>query len=441
MVFLGVLSVFEPDAALALDGNSGRTGGGPDTVGWSLPMFFSTWFFGVGTEHESSESPERVVVPEEEVIPQREGGRDEREEPENCAFRCLFHRAIDALIDFPVRIIQDPIALWNTWRDALNYAAMERLDILVQVFGFIVLFVVLNISAYAYRRVRDVVRQVRCVTLAFFRLPFLSLVIETIISVWKSFMDLAKDDKEKAKEGRKEGPKEGHVSAVHQPFDESRLEELEKELEQVKRLLTEALNNKDGGSGSGERVQCDFCGRLGHSELNCFKKRQARGKAVKVWKPKPPQFGDQGAIASGEAAVSQASTGTENPILMYTPADINGIRFPRCLIDTGSEVNIFPLRFCTKYGFSYGPGSVKVLKGFNGAEGSVLGAMEATLKVGRDFSIVPAEFIVSSEISVPIIGLPTLKDMKIQVDCEGHELVHRESGSVVRCSMTTIQKN
>ena len=51
------------------------------------------------------------------------------------------------------------------------------------------------------------------------------------------------------------------------------------------------------------------------------------------------------------------------------------------------------------------------------------------------------EFVVTSDVTVPILGLPALQDFQVLVDCAAHELVDAKTGNTVRCSMVEAPKN
>ena len=48
--------------------------------------------------------------------------------------------------------------------------------------------------------------------------------------------------------------------------------------------------------------------------------------------------------------------------LLYTPIEINGLRFPRCLVDIGSEVNLISVKDSTKYGFLWTPDGIQSIQ-------------------------------------------------------------------------------
>ena len=120
--------------------------------------------------------------------------------------------------------------------------------------------------------------------------------------------------------------------------------------------------------------------------------------------------------------------------LMFTPISVNGVKFSRCLVDTGSEVNLIPTRAVTANGFSYSPGEISAIKGFDGHEGQIIGGLLAQVQLGPMTEPKQIRFWVSPDVQYPIIGLPTLKECGMLVDCTSHCLVERTSGLSVSCS-------
>ena len=120
--------------------------------------------------------------------------------------------------------------------------------------------------------------------------------------------------------------------------------------------------------------------------------------------------------------------------LLYTPIDINGVRFPRCLVDTGSKINLISVKDATKYGFSWRPAGIQSIKGFDGTESPVQDTFYGELRIGPCEDAVGVDFVVTSKVSVPIIGFPTLHELGLSMDSRNHELVHQKTGEVVRCS-------
>ena len=109
------------------------------------------------------------------------------------------------------------------------------------------------------------------------------------------------------------------------------------------------------------------------------------------------------------------------------------MRFPHCLVDIGSEVNVIFVKDATKYGFLWRPDGIQSIKGFDGNESPVQGTFHGELRMVPCEAAIGVDSLVTSKVSVPIIGLPTLHQLGLSVDCRNHELVHQEIGKVVRC--------
>ena len=71
----------------------------------------------------------------------------------------------------------------------------------------------------------------------------------------------------------------------------------------------------------------------------------------------------------------------EDLTALHTPVWINGVRIPRCLIDTGAEVNLMSVKDAIKYGFSYDMGGIQKIRGFNGGVSAVDGTMVCDLRL------------------------------------------------------------
>ena len=99
---------------------------------------------------------------------------------------------------------------------------------------------------------------------------------------------------------------------------------------------------------------------------------------------------------------------------LHTPMWINGVKFPRCLIDTGVEVNLISIKDAIEYGFSYNMGGIQKIKGFNGGVSTVDGVVECEILLGPCGEPKKMEFMVTSVVTIPILS--------------------DKGGNVVRCS-------
>ena len=84
---------------------------------------------------------------------------------------------------------------------------------------------------------------------------------------------------------------------------------------------------------------------------------------------------------------------------------------------------------------------IKEIYGFNGAPGQILGTVTGNLKLGPNKEPREASFMVSSEITTPIIGFPTLREFGLSINCQKHEIVNEQTGESVFCSVVIDEKN
>lgn len=118
----------------------------------------------------------------------------------------------------------------------------------------------------------------------------------------------------------------------------------------------------------------------------------------------------------------------------------NGIKFRRCLVDTGAEVNLISVKDVIKYGFSYNLGGIQKIKGFNGGVSPVAGVMECDIRLGPCGDPKKVEFLVTSDTTIPIIGCPALAELGIQMDFQ-ERILFNDEGNVVRCSASNRLKS
>ena len=218
---------------------------------------------------------------------------------------------------------------------------------------------------------------------------------------------------------------------------------------------------------------CEHCGKAGHTKDTCYKKskeERARREKQKAGKLKvasvqkssagkqsegegreaevPSSSADSqvasgsGGESSSSSLVSSVSVVSQDRTLLYTPITVGGVRFPRALVDTGSEVDLLPMREVQKHGLTYSPGGVKVIKGYDGTKGAVAGSLTCGLSFGPRKEEKRVEFLVCPKLGVPIISCGTLRSFGYAVDCMNSELCDVASGDTVKCSHVSVcQKN
>ena len=148
-------------------------------------------------------------------------------------------------------------------------------------------------------------------------------------------------------------------------------------------------------------------------------------------------------MVTNTADVANIQENTTGTTLLYTPICINGHVFRKCLIDTGSEVNVMALRDATKYGIAFDPKChqadywIQWSKVPGGRYGDVRHCGGPMHK-----DVIKAQFIISSgHGGDPILGFPALNELGLTVNCKQRELTEQSTGLVVHCAATTRQEN
>ena len=196
---------------------------------------------------------------------------------------------------------------------------------------------------------------------------------------------------------------------------------------------------------------CELCQSATHTIDTCFKKRQVdrfyedqKEKDEKNRKNETQndasRSGEPSTSSGGIARVSQIGEEGSSVQLLYTPAVISGHVFRKCMVNTGSEVNVLPLREATRFGIPFDPCAITQILGFNGASSAVEGMAHCSLRVEPCQTETKAQFLVTGGVSGgPILGFPALESLGLTVNCATRELVCKVSGQVVHCS--AVSKN
>ena len=108
----------------------------------------------------------------------------------------------------------------------------------------------------------------------------------------------------------------------------------------------------------------------------------------------------------------------------------------RGLIDTGAQANIIPLSLVTKQGWVYQPATITTIRSYNNETAPVAGVLKCSLKFGPMKKAEDVEFLITSGLSDPIIGIGTLQMFGMTVNCRERTL-QNQSGEIVKCAMTT----
>ena len=107
----------------------------------------------------------------------------------------------------------------------------------------------------------------------------------------------------------------------------------------------------------GSWSNCKYCGRRGHKESECRDKQRhealGKGAGPSNWQaPKPPFFPKPPKPPPRQTnTVDNRDPNGEKKRSVYAPIQLNGVKFSRCLIDTGSQVNLIPKADVTRNQF------------------------------------------------------------------------------------------
>ena len=185
-------------------------------------------------------------------------------------------------------------------------------------------------------------------------------------------------------------------------------------------------------------ILCRFCHQPDHHEGNCVVKRWVRDSL---------REGTSVDDLLGERAQHIHAVQQESEVLLYTPIMVNGVRLPRALVDSGSEVNVLPVKVAAKHGFSYNSDAAKnlILYDFEERKCPVKGIAKMQLIFGPKKGVHNVKFLISNACAHPIIGMDTLKLFQYCIDCDHHELFTWEEPRLsVKCEAEKnprMQKN
>ena len=124
-----------------------------------------------------------------------------------------------------------------------------------------------------------------------------------------------------------------------------------------------------------ESGPCPHCVRKGHEEPMC----KFCYESVRAWWSKPKQRWKAKQENKGPASEQRPPTSTKagpskgkvsmvcvnDQTTVHSPVWINGVKFTRCLIDSGPEVSLTSVKDAIRHGFMHELGGVKEISGFN----------------------------------------------------------------------------
>ena len=325
----------------------------------------------------------------------------------NAAFacdtvRCYVRQGVDVGFDMLGLFFENPIKLWTLGMKYLSASVIAKLPKLWKIVGLYITFLFLNIMALIYLQVDDVIMKLWKVYKWICRLPLISLIVSFFKYMYTFFVSIpGKVEKEEKKEKER---KEKQANAILGPSSR-----LLKEISEVLAEAEKALETREEVKKEERKedsVPCPRCGNKGHDESMCQYQYESyrtwRTKPKTQWKPKQEKkeaASEQKASSSTEAGPSKgmvAMVCVEDQTALHSPIWINGVKFTRCLIDSGSEVNVISVKDAVKNGFVYELGGIKKISGFNGSSSPVDSLMDCDIRLGQSGETKKVEFLDNS---------------------------------------------
>ena len=99
-----------------------------------------------------------------------------------------------------------------------------------------------------------------------------------------------------------------------------------------------------------------------------------------------------------------------------------------------------PAREVSRHGFPYRQDGIRAVRGFDGSPGHILGIVIGQLSIGRGESLM-TEFLVSPDVTRPIVGIGALASMGMSIDCASRELINNRTGDILLCTVVIGEKN
>ena len=375
----------------------------------------------------------------------------------NCtSIRTCVLYMIDGAICAPYDFLSSPYEFLSNTLDGTAALARANTQALGQLLAAILLVVWSNVVIFSVRRVTDVGKWLYGVWKAFLKLPMITLAWD--IYVWVSKKRVVRDEK---------------------------LRKIDKLVIAADKLIKVMAENPQmpprievvqppAPTGIvGEISPCPYCKSGFHQLSDCLlkkihdyeieaqKKKQERKKAALVAETAAATaeiLGESSSSAQVNAAKGKGKKGTEtkkpvkesdldadskyetgNRSLMFVRANIHNTEVKRCLIDTGSEVNILPQKLAEECSIPYTTEEkLPAVVGFDGSPGKIVGKLRTSIRIGPSAQQrTGVDFLVCPSVQYPIIGFPTLHKMGMGVNCLTRELKDFNTGHVVQCCSFT----
>ena len=375
-------------------------------------------------------------------------------EPTECgcvSFGCCVNMGISRFRDMIWSVLSDPLFMTMSGVDVMKENLIERLPFIHMALGVILILLILNAFAFLAMRFAAVLGALRKILSFMFQMPLIVLIRKVLGQILGSVVP-SSDSKKKEELKSKLERVMKEIDSIEVRSSNTIQSEKEKDLDSG--VAHKQCERECAGQGTNQKsrklrgIECEYCHMTNHRTANCYKRARdiLRGRVAVEWRRKKVRFHDEPPQDAGETSgptskIVEATKAEEDCALMYTPAYIRGVRFPKCLIDTGSQVNLIPLKLLTKHGLFFDKAGIQKVQGFNGSEGSIIGSLTCPVQIGSGSTERELEFLVCPSVSNPILGLPALQKFGLMVDCENRELCEVLTRRVVRCIVVQKPKN
>ena len=391
--------------------------------------------------------------------------------------KCVSGKVAEHSFDLLWLIFTDPLSLGgDTWNKVTQWV-LDNMTLISCMLGAGIMFVFSNIIVYTIRKFAKVCQMLCRAWVLFLHLPVVTIVRDIIRFCFQMMVNSAeeaKSEREKMAKENKEMKSAIDKLAIAMKKIGEGTERAKRDAAAMMRTgpgnvewgrqVDERLNrpppwnrpppgpsNRQGPRGQDRwtpaRNQGGRDGRPGPSQPARAQAvmRSQEDIPVSTQPPDSPRLATTSEPATSNsptAAVGAAKTTHDDSVgkLLYTPIFIEGVRLPRCLIDTGAQVNLIPKRDVVKQGWHFDFTGAKKICGFDGAPRGMDGVFTGTIKIGPT-TLEEVDFQVCPQISVPIVGMDTLGKMGFNVNCRDGKLCQQSTGKYVQCSMVESRKN
>ena len=413
------------------------------------------------------------------------------EEEKGCkTFQCSLSVVTGGIYKWSWIALSNPVGFAIQLAKEVVSVYKEQIKYILSIIGFLISFMIMNMMAYIMIKINDVYEKSKKVAKSILNLPIITMSTKIL----KKGAELLDKPREKEDITRKLDEKmDEKLKAVTDA-----MQKIKDEIRKAPKLAMTKCEYCGSAAHNlrncpvrrmDENRQCAYCGKRGHLAYQCEKRKLDEAGGYKPWEilePRPPKeirkqsdswivcrhCGRRGHKESEcwiKAKEERYKAGPSNvaakkpPLFpkppkkvvsvindinveerkeIYAPINFEGVRFSRCLIDTGAQINLMPASDVTKNQFIIQKGGIQEVRGFNGSPGKIVGTIKGKLQVGPEKEAKEMDFLVSPDITVPVIGFPALKEFGLSIDCQNHQIYNESTGEAVLCSViATKSKN